>query len=85
MKRELSIFSENTEEWEDAQMSYAKFKGNLERRISLGICFEKLRENICDRDEDTRIMQRREEIGMGGLIGIYRPFWGSRKMEKKNR
>ena len=37
--RDLEIYNEDTEEWEEPQMRYDRFKGNLARQISLSIGF----------------------------------------------
>ena len=42
-------------------MNYARFKGDLARRISLSIGFGQLRERLSDWDGDRRIMKRSRE------------------------
>ena len=42
-------------------MTYERLKEDLERQISLIIGFGRIRERLCDWDEDRRITQRPKE------------------------
>ena len=82
-ERELELFNGDTEEWEDAQQKYERLTGDLERQISLIICFGQMKVRLIDWGEGRGVMQMSQELKQAGINKNMPTILGAAENEEK--
>ena len=81
---DIDTYSNGTQKWPEAQMKYAKLKGELERQIGISIGSAGIRGKLDSWGEDRQATLKTKEMNQSG-INRTRPQISEDEMKRRNR